>query len=71
MQDLLALEKVVTSVNRTNQVWKLGEYLGNPVYGRVATRVGIVSINGITQVVRMAPREHALEVVEILGPLHP
>jgi hypothetical protein len=70
MDNLAALEKVVTAVNPTNQIWKLGEYAGKPVFGRVATRVGIVEIDGITQVVRLAPGAHELEVVEILGPLH-
>jgi hypothetical protein len=70
MQDVFALEKVVKRANSTNQVWKLGEVSGKPVYGRIGTGVGIVEIAGATKVVRVRPGEHYLVLQDILGSLH-
>jgi hypothetical protein len=71
MDDLGALEKVVTSVNPSNQIWQLATYEGQPVFGYVRGLTGIVDIQGVTQIVRLAYGAHELEVVEILGPFHP
>lgn len=50
---------------------EVGRGGGNPVFGRVESRIGIGAINRVTQVVRMVPGEHELVLGEILGPLHP
>ncbi|HYM01036.1 MAG TPA: RHS repeat-associated core domain-containing protein, partial [Blastocatellia bacterium] len=59
-----ALSRALRQLRPGNQVNKIGELDGKPIFGSLITRGGIASRNGITFVVKVLP-----EGVKILGPL--
>ncbi|MEO6600378.1 MAG: hypothetical protein ABIQ16_10930 [Polyangiaceae bacterium] len=67
MRDLGALGKAVGDAIPNGKVNLIGDIGGSPVYGSTVTRIGIATVDGVTQIVR-APLDSS---PEILGPFHP
>jgi hypothetical protein len=64
--DLAALSRAITEANPAWKVFQIGEHAGNPIFGSVASRVGIVASEEGTLLVH-APTGGA---VEVLGLFH-
>jgi hypothetical protein len=67
INDLNALAEAVGDLIPGGQVHLLGDIGGSPIYGSLVSRVGIVAVDGVTQVVS-APLDAS---PTILGPFHP